>query len=290
MKLSTLSIKLNLIFTLSTVAASVILSSCNQYGKVSYKDSPQVINVSSYDPKEVQRGGKSYTPLDQSNLRRNGALGQIARCSKGYTLDSKCSDFLVGAERQNMLLGTYHYLQPYSSATAQANLYLNRLQTIKRTRGLQTDRILLVADIDTKCSVAHMITFVTHIKNRTGVYPLIYIENGEGIRARLRNASSRQKRILKKCPYWLALYSNKYPGISTPQALIKATNVWSTWSLWQYGGVEWERGRSVSKHYEKGSWDTPKYFGNMSRPMERNGFNGSKRDLYQMWKKHSWEW
>ena len=48
---------------------------------------PHIINVSAYDPKERQRSGSSYTTNNLSTLRRNGALGLIARCGKGYKLD-----------------------------------------------------------------------------------------------------------------------------------------------------------------------------------------------------------
>ena len=44
---------------------------------------PHIINVSEYDPKERQRSGSYYTPNDLTALRRNGALGLIARCGKG---------------------------------------------------------------------------------------------------------------------------------------------------------------------------------------------------------------
>ncbi len=277
-------------YALSFIALCLFSSCGSQYGKVSYKKSPQIINVSSYDPKETQRGGASYSPLDQSNLKRNGALGQIPRCSRGYSYDSKCSDFLVGAERQGMLLGAYHYLTPYSNASVQADRFVARLKSIKSSRGLRSREIMLVGDIDSKCTVPHMVTFIKRVKSLTGKYPMIYLENGELIRSRLRNASYSQKRILKKCPYWLALYGSDYPGIPTPKKLIKATKVWKTWSLWQYGGVEWEKGRSRSKHYYKGSWKTPQYFSGMSKPIERNGFNGTKKELYRFWAKHSWRW
>lgn len=283
----------NFSFLVTCLASLLLLSNCgSQYGKVSYKESPTIVNVSSYDPKETQRGGSSYSPLDQSSLIRNGALGQITRCSKGYFYDPKCSDFLVGAERQGMLLGAYHYLtpSPHSSAAAQADRFVAKLRSIKRSRGLRTSSIMLVGDIDSKCTVPQMITFIKRIKSLTGTYPMIYIENGELIRSRLRSASYGQKQILKRCPYWLALYSHNYKNIRTPQQLIKATNVWKKWSLWQYGGVEWERGRSRPKHYSNGSWKTPRYLGDMSKPMERNGFNGSKKELYSFWRTRSWHW
>lgn len=119
---------------------------------------------------------------------------------------------------------------------------------------------------------------------------MIYIENGDLIRSRLRNATARQKRVLKKCPYWLALYSDDFLSIPTPKAMIKATGVWDTWALWQYGGVLWENGRSQPKHYNRGPWKTPRYLPGLNRPIERNGFNGSKKELYKLWNKHAWRW
>ena len=64
----------------------------------SLTSAPQIINVSAYDPKERQRKGSSYSVNDLSALRRNGALGLIARCGKGRKLDEKCAAFLLAAE------------------------------------------------------------------------------------------------------------------------------------------------------------------------------------------------
>ncbi len=282
---------LNFPLIICSILATCLLSNCSsQYGKVSFEQSPQIANVSHYDPKEIQRRGSSYSPLNQYSLKKNGALGQIARCSKGYSYDIKCSDFLVGAERQGLLLGAYHYVTPTSNAKIQARRFIARLKDIKITRGLKTREIMLVADIDSKSSVPHMVDFVSEIKRLTGEYPMIYLENGELIRSRLRRATYKQKHILRKCPYWLALYSDTYPGISTPKKLAKASGVWDTWALWQYGGVEWENRRSVSKHYVAGSWRTPRFFGDLNRPLERNGFNGSTSELYSFWNNHSWRW
>ena len=62
--------------------------------------------------------------------------------------------------------------------------------------------------------------------------------------------------------------------------------VWSDWTLWQYGGVDWEGGRSRPKVYNHGSYHFPAYFGNIDRPLERNVFNGSQGALHSFWKKH----
>jgi len=275
---------------LITLALTILISSCAQYGKVSYEESPKIINVSNYDPKEKQRSGRSYSPSDQSALKANGAHALIARVAKGTALDTKCADFLAGADRQGLMLGSYYYLLPGSSPEFHANRFINRLREIKASRGIRADRILLVADIDTNCRPAEIVAFVSKIKKLTGKYPVIYLENSDTIRANLRNASSAQKAVMRQCPYWLALYSTDHATIKTPQQLAKASGVWSTWCMWQYGGVWWKNGKSQPYNYQGGSWQTPRYFGNLDRPLERSGFNGSLEELRQFWYNQSWVW
>jgi len=290
MALGMMTLTRPLLFVL-LISPLILLTSCSQeYGKVSYSAAPKVINVSEYDPKEKQRGGSSYTPLNQAALKKNGALGLVARCGKGAHLDTKCADFLVGAERQGMLLGTYYYLLPDSHPTALADQYIARLRQIKRSRGLQTKKVLLAADIHTKCQAWQIVAYLKRIKQLTGVTPVVYLENSDTIRRTLNNASASQKRFLRQHPYWLALYSDQYAGLETPQKLANASGVWDTWAMWQYGGVWWKNGRSNPHNYRGGSWKTPKYFGNLSQPTERNGFNGSKSAFYSFWNKHSWAW
>ncbi|MCP5538391.1 MAG: hypothetical protein H7A51_19425 [Akkermansiaceae bacterium] len=270
--------------------ATLLFSSCAQYGKVSYAKSPKIINVSHYDPKEKQRAGRSYSPSDQSALKANGAHGLIARCAKGPELDTKCADFLAGADRQGLLLGSYYHLLKDSAPNYHAERFINRLREIKSSRGIRANQILLVTDIATDCSAANIVAFVSRIKQLTGRYPVVYLENSSTIRRTLQNATSSQKAVLRRCPYWLALYSNTNKGLETPYKLAKASGVWSDWCMWQYGGVWWSNGTSRPYNYRGGSWRTPKYFGNLDRPVERNGFNGSTEELHAFWKKQAWNW
>ncbi|MFC5050742.1 GH25 family lysozyme [Rubritalea spongiae] len=277
-------------FPLLLTAALTVVSCASPYGRVSFNSAPQIINVSEYDPKERQRAGHGYTPLNQKALKDNGALGLIARGTKAGRHDSKCGDFLSGAERQGMLLGSYCYVVPSQSATYQASRFLRRLSSIKKNYSLQTQRILLVADFDTKCSANLMVGFVDEIYRHTGIHPVVYLENGPQIRNTLNRATYAQRSRLRLCPYWLALYTNGYNRFETPRKLALASGVWSDWCMWQYSGVFWENGRSKIYNYNGGSWNTPKYFGSIDRPMERNGFNGTTRQLYAFWNKHSWAW
>ncbi|MES2921495.1 MAG: GH25 family lysozyme [Verrucomicrobiota bacterium] len=252
------------------------------YGRVGLSDAPKVVNVSSYDPKEKQRAGESFSPTDVSALRRNGARGLIARCGKGMVLDDKCASFLAAAERQRMMLGTYYFVLKTSSPVAQADQYISRLRQIASGR-----KVLLVGDFDTKSSPADLVAFIDRVEQRTGVLPAIYLENSDRLRRSLSNATPAQKRRICQCPYWIALYSHD-SGFETPAHLMKAYGIWNNWAMWQYAGVEWRR-QSVSKHYCHGPWQSPKYFGSMDRPLEHNAFNGSVGDLNAFWAKHSWQ-
>lgn len=186
-----------------------------------------------------------------------------------------------------MMLGTYYFVLKTASPVRQADQYIDRLREIAATRGLTGRRILLVGDFDTKSSPADLIAFIDRVEQRTGVLPAIYLENSDRLRASLRHATPSQKRRLRQCPYWTALYSHS-SGFETPKNLMEAYGVWDDWAMWQYAGVEWSR-RSVSKHYNHGPWKSPTYFGSMCCPLEHNAFNGSVNELHGFWARHSWE-
>lgn len=267
----------------------MFLNSCGGgggYGRASLAGAPKIVNVSSYDPKEKQRSGDSFSSTDVSALRRNGALGLIARCGKGKLLDEKCADFLSAADRQGMLLGTYYFVLRDTDPVWQADQYIDRLRQIAAQRGLSGRRILLVGDFDTKSRPADLVAFINRVEQRTGVLPAIYLENSNQLRNSLSNATPAQKNRIRQCPYWIALYSHG-SGFRTPVDLMNAYGIWTDWAMWQYAGVEWSR-RSVAKHYHDGPWKSPAWFGTMDRPLEHNAFNGSVGEMNRFWAKHSW--
>ncbi len=273
---------------LPLLAVPLLLTACGGgYGRVGLMDAPKVVNVSSYDPKEKQRPGDSFSSTDVSALRRNGSHGLIARIGKGTLVDDKCADFLSAADREGMMLGTYYYVLRTSDAVWQADRYVARLREIAATRGLQGRNILLVGDFDTKSKASDIVRFVRRIRQLTGVTPVIYLENSDAMRATLSSATAEEKRFIRGCPYWIALYGPT-GRFRTPQDLMKAHGVWDEWAMWQYGGVEWRGGRSVSRHYHHGPWRAPEFFGTMDRPLEHNAFNGSASELRAFWAAHSW--
>ena len=264
------------------------------FGGTSVSDSPAVLNVSGWDPKEVQRGGSRYSQHDVSVLRENGGLALIARSAKGPELDTKFASFLKSADREGLMLGAYHFVTMNQDPAAQADAFVNRVRSVARSQGISQRKVLLVGDFDTKSTPDRLVRFIQRVEQRAGVTPVIYLENSDGLRARLRAASPEQKRIIRRAPYWLALYgpggterTMKNGGALTPDGLMELYGIWDEWSLWQYGGVIWGNGRSQAKHYNTSDWRSPKFFGNMAQPMERNVFQGSTGNLKSFWNKHS---
>jgi hypothetical protein len=263
------------------------------FGGTSVSRSPVVLNVSGWDPKEMHRSGSRYSEHDVSPLRRNGGLALIARSAKGPLLDEKFGDFLKSADREGMMLGAYHFVTMDQPAAKQADDFVNRVRSIARARGLSGRQILMVGDFDTLSTPDRLVDFIQRVNQRTGIYPVTYLENSDGLRQRLSNATPTQKAIIRQSPYWLALYSPggtervMAGGALTPDKLKDQYDIWNNWVMWQYGGVVWERGASQVKHYNTQEWRSPRYFGDIAHPMERNVFRGSVNDLYAFWARHS---
>ena len=253
---------------------------------------PQIINVSAYDPKERHREGRGYSEHDVSALRANGASALIARAGKGGVLDTKCANFLAAADRAGMLPGVYYRLQTHIDAVAQADQFVSRAQELARGRSWNAPTLLLCGDFDAKSRMSDILRFMDRVEARTGVVPVAYLENSTHLKDLLGNADPATKAKLRRMPYWLALYAHDsgagpdYPAPGTPGGLVNQYRVWSDWSIWQYGGVEWQSGRSRPKVYHHGSWKFGTYFGNLDRPTERNVFNGSHDRMNSFWQRH----
>jgi hypothetical protein len=248
----------------------------------------EIVNVSAYDPKEKQRAGRGYSEHDVTALRDNGALGLIARAGKGGQLDEKCYDFLLSSDRAGMLIGVYYRTTQGVSVIAQADQFVNRVQSLANSREWSQGHLLLCADFDADSSTTQMIQFLDRVKQRTGVDCVVYLENSEHLRVTLHNASDTVKNRLRRSPYWAALYSHDsgackaFPIPGTATGLTQQYNTWRSWSIWQYGGVLWENRRSSPKVYRGFS----PYLGNLDRPVERNIFRGSPDTLKRFWTRH----
>ena len=253
---------------------------------------PQIVNVSAYDPKERQRPGRSFSEHDVSALRANGASALIARAGKGGVLDTKCGNFLTAADRENLLPGVYYRLQTHTDAVKQADQFIARAQSLARSRSWNAPALLLCGDFDAAAKLSDILGFMDRVESRTGVVPIAYLENSPHLKILLGTADDATKAKLRRMPYWLALYAHdsgegpQFPAPGNPRGLVKQYNVWPDWTLWQYGGVDWERGASRPKVYNHSAYRFSPYLGDLDRPVERNVFNGSLASLQTFWKRH----
>ncbi|MFT5409622.1 MAG: GH25 family lysozyme M1 (1,4-beta-N-acetylmuramidase) [Verrucomicrobiales bacterium] len=256
-------------------------------------DMQHIINVSSYDPKERQRSGRSFSENNVSSLKDNGATALIARAGKGGNLDDKCAAFIASADRVGMLPGLYYRVQKQVDPVKQADQFVDRAISLARGRRWDAPALLLCGDYDGDLPLSSILRFMDRVESRTGVIPVAYLENSDEMKLRTARADRKTRIRLRRAPYWLALYSHTSgagPTSSsqqdTPRGLLDQYRLWNDWSLWQYGGVDWERGRSRPKVYSHDRYQFDRYFGDMDRPVERNVFRGSESDLSAFWQRH----
>lgn len=252
----------------------------------------QIINVSSYDPKERQRAGRSYSTSDVSALKANGARGLIARAGKGGKLDGKCSAFLRSADRVGLLPGIYYRVQSHVSPEKQADQMIAKARALARSRAWNAPSLLLCGDYDGDLKLSAILRFMDRVEAKTGVVPVCYLENSPELKLQTRAADARTRARLQRAPYWLALYSHTsgdgpiFPAPGNPRNLVKQYSLWNDWTMWQYGGVQWENGGSRPKVYNHGRYRFSPYFGDLDRPTERNVFRGSQAELAAFWQRH----
>ena len=195
-----------------------------------------------------------------------------------------------------MLVGAYHFVTMSPSPEAQADAFVGRVKATARRMGLSRRKILLVGDFDTHSSPDRLVRFIRRVEQKTGVTPVVYLENSAALRNSLSNATPAQKAIIRRAPYWIALYGPKGTERSmgrndlTPDDLMNEYDIWDRWAMWQYGGVLWQNGRSTAKHYDTPEWRSPEYYGNMAHPMERSVFRGNDASLVEFWKRHGLAW
>ncbi len=248
--------------------------------------------MSAYDPKEKQRAGVGYSATDVSALRANGASALIARVGKGGNLDEKCASFLASADRAGLMPGVYYRVQRHVDPMAQADQMVNRALALARSRSWNASSLLLCGDFDGDLSLSAILRFMDRVESRTGIVPVAYLENSTQLKQTLSGADAATKAKLRRMPYWLALYAHDsgagpvYPAPGNPRGLLNQYQVWSDWTMWQYGGVDWQGGRSRPKVYNHGTYRNSLYFGNLDRPVERNVFNGSHAALQSFWQRH----
>ena len=252
----------------------------------------QIINVSSYDPKERQRDGRSYSENDVSALRANGASGLIARAGKGGNLDDKCAAFIASADRAGMLPGLYYRVQRHVDPVRQADQFVDRALSLARSRRWNASSLLLCGDYDGDLSLSAITRFMDRRRAAHRRHPRRLSREQPGAEAADARRHRRTRARLAQAPYWLALYSHEsgagpiFPAPGSPEGLVDQYRLWNRWTMWQYGGVDWANGGSRPKVYSHGRYRFSRYFGDLDRPVERNVFKGSTAELTVFWRRH----
>ncbi|WP_246723560.1 GH25 family lysozyme [Rhizobium sp. ARZ01] len=127
------------------------------------------------------------------------------------------------AKAQGLLWGAYHLARP-GNPVDQANHFLDYAKP-------QPDEMMVLdiegIDPEQFMSLADAQIFASHIKTRTGRYPLLYTNHST---ARFIAANRDKYRILSRLPLWYARYK---PGIRNVFPL----GNWDNYALWQFSAA-----------------------------------------------------
>ncbi len=243
---------------------------------------------------------------DNISKQRNSKLGELSKKNFGFVFqayhliddlfrpafENKCAAFIASADRAGMLPGLYYRVQKQVDPVKQADQFVDRAISLARGRRWDAPALLLCGDYDGNLPLSSILRFMDRVESRTGVIPVAYLENSQEMKLRTSRADRKTRIRLRRAPYWLALYSHtsgagpNSTAQGTPRGLLDQYRLWNDWSMWQYGGVDWERGHSRPKVYSHDRYQFDRYFGDMDRPVERNVFRGSESDLSVFWQRH----
>lgn len=131
----------------------------------------------------------------------------IVRATVGVDRDTEYTENYVGAKKNNLIVGSYHYYRPNESSVKQ---FENFLKTAKVVRG----DIIPVVDIEAKSSVQSMNSlkaglrnFIDLVEQEYGVKPIIY--------TKLSMWKNHLREDFSDCKLWVAAYSNHRRGDET---------------------------------------------------------------------------
>jgi len=124
---------------------------------------------------------------------------------------------------EGMLPGIYYRVQRHVDAVAQADQFVNRAMSLARGRSWNAPALLLCGDFDGDLPLSSILRFMDRVEARAGVVPVAYLENSTQLKQTLSGADAASKAMLRRMPYWLALYAHDsgagpvYPAPVNPQ-------------------------------------------------------------------------
>lgn len=183
---------------------------------------------------------------DWSAIKASGISGVIHKATQGATyIDPTYHERRAQALESGLLWGAYHFGELGYPLT-QAEHFLSVVQPEP------TDLLVLDFEdyIDTTMTLEEAEDFVYHIWATTGRLPGLY--SGEAFLT--EQLATRTRTLLSGCWLWMACY-NPEPPVVPP--------CWETWSMWQYSCEGTIAG--------------------IEGPCDRNKFQGTLAQLYQLW-------
>lgn len=164
---------------------------------------PIVIDISHYQP----------TP-NWEKVRDGGTVGVILKCTEGTSyLDPTYASRETAARNAGLCVSTYHFMRP-GNIEKQMQWYL---QNCAPATG---ERLCLDYE-DAAIPFADLEKAAQFLLDYTGCEITVY-----GSNVLVDACKGKTSKVLEKTSLWQARYSSSEPKVPT--------NIWPTWSLWQY--------------------------------------------------------
>lgn len=170
-----------------------------------------VIDVSHYDNSPVW-----------SEVAAAGIAGVIHKATQGSTyVDPTFAAARTAVPAAGLLWGAYHFGTGDEEGADQAKFFLDTVQPDART--------LCAIDFEpnpsgTSMSLDHLFGWIETVQQETKRNPIVY--GGNSLLFPLIGTSTHP--TLAACPLWVAQYTSAAQPSGIP------TQIWPTWTLWQY--------------------------------------------------------
>ena len=215
-------------------------------------------------------------PMDEFPAKRAPAI--IHRASIGLDTDSLYQARTQEARRNpEIFWGGYHLCT--------GDGIHSQLNTLLKSIGYAKDgayRTAVVLDLEScgpkrgDITIPDLASLTRLIHERTGVYPIIYVNPYQANRRlRTEEHSRRDIETLSQCPLWTSSWTY-HPRTKK----IPAIPAWDPWDLWQYAGDAGEEGfHSRNPLYR---FQYPRGIRGVGDKLEMNIFNGNREELREL--------
>lgn len=214
----------------------------------------------------------NYTKLNEETKVK----AIIFKACDGKNVDVKYHESKKIAKSNGYLVASYH-LGRKGDPVGQADFYLAQIAD-----GINEPMALDIEKIGgNNISLSDAILFVNRIFEKTGKYPMIYMNNAvfEAI-----NSKYDRKSVFAKCDLWYARFREVLPPLST--------KIWDKVTLWQFACeincqvcLETDVDKKCIKRAPKYTENCPLKVKGTLYDMDVNAFNGDLEQLKTFWQK-----